>query len=183
MTRSKKLQDLIDSITPEMSEEWKQKRIEKKKSLTLDYQLGYYVGLEIVHRFLPTLSTDILQTRNVIEVSEEDRLENERLDVEWYETTRYGGNWNGKDENGDKEKWELYHQHNKMLERKYLPNPLVCHLDLLNIENESEFKNGLRVALWDCDMCSYNIEPENIKIYDEEDMYFTIIEFVLDSVV
>jgi hypothetical protein len=183
MTRSKKLQDLIDSITPEMSEEWKQKRIEKKKSLTLDYQLGYYVGLEIVHRFLPTLSTDMLQTRNVIEVSEEDRLENERLDVEWYETTRYGGNWNGKDENGDKEKWELYHQHNKMLERKYLPNPLVCHLDLLNIENESEFKNGLRVALWDCDMCSYNIEPENIKIYDEEDMYFTIIEFVLDSVV
>jgi len=183
MARSKIFEDFLKSITPEMEEKWKQKRIEKKKSLTLDYQLGYYVGLEIVHRFLPTLSTDMLQTRNVIEVSEEDRLENERLDTEWYETTRYGGNWNGKDENGDKEKWELYHQHNKMLDRKYLPNPLVCHLDLLNIENESEFKNGLRVALWDCDMCSYNIEPENIKIYDEEDMYFTIIEFVLDSVV
>jgi hypothetical protein len=70
-----------------------------------------------------------------------------------------------------------------MLEKKYLPNPLICHLDLLNIKNENEFKDGLKFALWDCDMCSYNIEPENIKIYDEEDMYFTIIEFVLDSVV
>jgi hypothetical protein len=56
-------------------------------------------------------------------------------------------------------------------------------LDLLNIKNENEFKDGLKFALWDCDMCSYNIEPENIKIYDDEDMYFTIIEFVLDSVV
>ena len=179
MTRSKKIQDLIDSITPEMSEEWKQKRIEKKKSLTLDYQLGYYVGLEIVHRFLPTLSTDMLQTLNVIEVSEEDTLENERLDTEWYETTRYGGNWNGKDENGDKEKWELYHQHNKMLDKKYLPNPLKCHLSLLNIQNMEEFKKGLCFALWDCDMCSYDIEPESIKIYDEEEFYNTVIELVL----
>jgi hypothetical protein len=183
MTRSKIMEDLLNSITPEEEEKWKKKRIERKNNLTLDYQLGAYVGEYIVYNHLPTLSTDMLQTRNVIQVSEEDSLENERLDVEWYETTRYGGNWNGKDENGDKEKWELYLQHNKMLERKYLPNPLICHLSLLNIQNESEFKNGLRVALWDCDMCSYNIEPENIKIYDEEDMYFTIIEFVLDSVV
>jgi hypothetical protein len=183
MTRSKIMEDLLNSITPEEEGKWKQKRIEKKKSLTLDYQFGYYVGLEIVHRFLPTLSSDMLQTHNVIDVSKEDSLENERLDTEWYSTTKYGGEWNGVDENGDMEKWELYHQHNKMLEKKYLPNPLICHLDLLNIKNENEFKDGLKFALWDCDMCSYNIEPENIKIYDEEDMYFTIIEFVLDSVV
>lgn len=179
MERSKIMEDLLNLITPEEEEKWKQERIERKNKLTLNYQLGFYVGLEIVNSYLPTLSTDMLQTRNVIQVSEEDTLENERLDTEWYSTTRYGGNWNGKDENGDKEKWELYHQHNKMLERKYLPNPLICHLDLLNIQNENEFKDGLRVVLWDCDMCSYNIEPENIKIYDEEDMYFTIIEFVL----
>jgi len=107
-TRSKKISEMLSNITPEMKEKWKQERVESKKKLTLEYQLGYYVGLEIVHRYLPTLSTDMLQSRTVIEVSEED---------------------------------------------------------------------------WDCDMCSYNIEPENIKIYDDEQSMFTIIELQLDSVV
>lgn len=183
MTRSKTFEKILNSITPEMENKWKQERIEYKNSLTTEYQLGYYVGLEIIHKYLPTLSTDMLQTRNVIEVSEEDSSENERLDTEWYATTRYGGEWNGVDENGDMEKWDSYHQHNKMLERKYLYNPLQCHMDILNIQDMDEFKKGLRVALWNCDMCSYNIEPENIKIYDDEDYYTTVIEFVLDSVV
>jgi hypothetical protein len=179
MRRSKIMEDLLNSITPEEEDKWKQERIERKNKLTHNYQLGFYVGLEIVNSYLPTLSTDMLQTRNVIQVSGKDMLKNIRLNEEWFETTRNGGNWNGKDENGDKEKWDLYHQHNKMLERKYLPNPLICRLSLLNIQNESEFKNGLRDTLWDCDLCSYNIEPENIKIYDDKNMYFTIIEFVL----
>ena len=182
-TRSKKISEMLSNMTPEMKEKWKQERVESKKKLTLEYQLGYYVGLEIVHRYLPTLSTDMLQSRTVIEVSEEDALENERLDTEWYSTTTHGGEWNGVDENGNKEKWELYHQHNKMLERKYLPNPLECYMSLLNVQNMDEFKKGLRFALWDCDMCSYNIEPENIKIYDDEQSMFTIIELQLDSVV
>jgi hypothetical protein len=182
-TRSKKISEMLSNITPKMKEKWKQERVDSKKKLTLEYQLGYYVGLEIVHRYLPTLSTDMLQSRTVIEVSEEDTLENERLDTEWYSTTTHGGEWNGVDENGNKEKWELYHQHNKMLERKYLPNPLECYMSLLNVQNMDEFKKGLRFALWDCDMCSYNIEPENIKIYDDEQSMFTIIELQLDSVV
>jgi len=70
-----------------------------------------------------------------------------------------------------------------MLERKYLPNPLECYMSLLNVQHMDEFKKGLRFALWDCDMCSYNIEPENIKIYDDEQGMFTIIELQLDSVV
>jgi chaperonin cofactor prefoldin len=64
--------------------EYKQKRIKENEehleTLTMDYQLGYYVGEHIVNRYLPTLSTDILQSRNVIEVSEEDTIENNRLD-------------------------------------------------------------------------------------------------------
>ena len=182
MVRSKTFKSIMDSITPEMEDRFKKERIEHKNSLTAEYQLGYYVGLEIVHNYLPTLSTDMLQTRNVIEVSEEDSLENERLDTEWYATTQYGGEWNTKDENGDKENWDLYHQHNKMLERKYLPNPLYCHMGVLNIRDMDDFKKGLRLSLWDCDRCSYNIEPENVKIYDHEDVMSTIIEFSLDSV-
>lgn len=183
MARSKILEKILNSITSEDMEKMKQKRIEQKNKLTSEFQLGYYVGLEIVRKHLPTLSTDMIQSRNVIQVSEEDSLENKRLDTEWYVTTKHGGEWNGVNENGDKEKWNLLYQHNKMLEKKYLPNPLKCHMSILNIQDLDDFKKGLRFALWDCDMCSYNIEPENIKIYDDEDYYFTIIELSLDSVV
>jgi hypothetical protein len=172
------IDDIFNSITPEEEEKWKQKRIEHKNKLTAEYQLGYYVGLNIV-RDLPTLSTDMLQTRNVFQVSEEDTLENKRLDEEWLETTRYGGKWDGVNENGDKEKWELFLQHNKMLTKKYLPNLSKHYMGVLNIQNMNEFKEGLGVALWECDLCNYDIEPENIKIYDYEDFYSTIIELKL----
>ena len=179
--RSKIINNILNSITPEEEEKWKQNRIERKNKLTAEYQLGYYVGLYIVDD-LPTLSTDMLQTRRVVQVSEEDTLENKRLDEEWLETTRYGGKWDGVNETGDKEKWELYLQHNKMLTKKYLPNPSKHYVPVLNIQNMNEFKEGLRVALWDCDLCNYNIEPENIKIYDDEDFYFTIIELKLGDI-
>lgn len=173
MARSKTISDILDSITPEMEQEWKEKRISRKNMLTAEYQLGYYVGLRIVDEYLPTLSTDMIQSQRVISVTEEDAAENKRLNEEWFDTTRT------RKENGNKEKWNLLFNHNKMLEKKYLPNPLLCHLSPLNIQSTEQFKSGLRLALWDCDMCSYRIDPEDIKIYDDEDARFTIIEFSL----
>ena len=181
MARSKILSDLLKSITPEMEEKWKQERMNYKKSLSIEYQLGYYVGLEIVHRYLPTLSTDMIQSNYVIEVSQMDSEENKRLEVEWFTTTKHGGEWDGKSDNGNKERWDDLFDHNKMLEVKYLPHTLTCHMDVLNINDMKQFKEGIRTSLWDCDMCSYNIDIENIKIYDDEDIRLTIIEFTLDS--
>ena len=66
-----------------------------------------------------------------------------------------------------------------MLEKKYLPNPLKCHMSLMNIRDEKDFKDGLIHSLWNCDMCTYSLKPEDIKIYDDEDLWFTIIEFIL----
>jgi hypothetical protein len=66
-----------------------------------------------------------------------------------------------------------------MLEKKYLPDPLVCHLRLLNVENWDEFKEGLIDYLWECDMCSYSLKAEDINIFDDDD-YFTIIKFKLE---
>ena len=63
---------------------------------------------------------------------------------------------------------------------KYLPKKLDCHLRLLKINDKKEFKEGLRSSLWDCDMCSYNIEIENIKIENEMEFGYTIITFQLD---
>lgn len=177
------LRRLMRELTPEKREQMRKERIERNKKQTLESQLGYYVGEDIVHRFLPTLSTDGVTSRKCIIVSEDDTKENKRLSDEWYSTTRYGGKWDGVTENGNKDKWEEYRTHNKMLEFKYLPHTLTCHLPPLNVENIDEFKKGLINSLWNSDMCSYSLKPENIKIYDDEDGYFTIFEFVLGQLV
>jgi hypothetical protein len=170
------LQRMFDEIkTPE----YKQKQIKKNEEylnkLTLDRQLGYYVGEHIVSRYLPTLSTDLLQSRRVIQVNDEDTAENKRLDKEWFNSCTHKSG-----DSGDNEKWNLYLQHNKMLEKKYLPNPLECHLGLIKFNDENEFKEGLKLSLWDCDMCSYDIEKENIKIEYDMEMGFTVISFQLN---
>jgi hypothetical protein len=43
-----------------------------------------------------------------------------------------------------------------------------------------KFKEGLRSSLWNCDMCSYNIDEENIKIYNDLELGFTHIKFQYD---
>lgn len=169
--RSEIFQKVLDEITPEWLEEQKNRREKIRKSLTTSYQLGYYVAREIINRYLPTLSTDPFTNGNVIQVSEEDTKTNNQLQKEWLSQH---------DKETKEAKWISYLEHNKFLEKKYLPNPLVCYLPVLNIEDSTEFMKGLHVALWDCDICSYNIQPENIKIYQDEEVYQTVIELVLD---
>lgn len=177
------LKKILSELTPEKREEIRQNRLKKNKEQSLESQLGYYVGEYIISTHLPTISTDSIRSHNCIIVSEEDSIENKRLEEEWYSTTRYGGNHNGKDENGDKEKWEKYYKHNKFLEQKYLPHKLKCSILPLNVEKVDEFKKGLILSLWDSDMCSYNLNPENIKIDNDKYGYLTIIEFVLNELV
>jgi hypothetical protein len=161
------------------SPEYKEKVIEENKeylkNVSMDYQLGFYIGENIVDNYLPTLSTDMIHSRKVIQVSEKDEIENNRLDDEWFNScTHERGN------SGDKEKWEAYFNHNKMLEKKYLPQTLECVFSLLRIDDMKKFKEGLRSSLWNCDMCSYNIDEENIKIYNDLEIGFTHIEFQYD---
>ena len=161
------------------SPEYKEKVIEENKeylkNVSMDYQLGFYIGENIVDNYLPTLSTDMIHSRKVIQVSEEDEIENNRLDDEWFNScTHERGN------SGDKEKWDAYFNHNKMLEKKYLPETLECVFSLLRIDDMKKFKEGLRSSLWNCDMCSYNIDEENIKIYNDLEIGFTHIKFQYD---
>jgi hypothetical protein len=177
------LKRIMSKLTSEKKEKMKKDRIKRNKKLTLEWQLGYYIGEFILNRHLPTLSTDMLKTRKVIEVSEEDTIENKRLNDEWFNTTRYGNNSDNKTENGNEKKWEEYFQHNKMLELKYLPHKLECYLSPLNVKDMDEFKKGLIVSLWDSDLCSYSLKPNNIKISNDKDGYFTIFEFILSKLV
>ncbi len=174
--RLKKILDRID--TPEFKQKMKEKRDAYKKSLTLEFQLGRLIGEKIVDRYLPILSTDLGRSKNLIQVDEADTLEHTRLHDEWFSTTKYGNNWNSLAENGDFEKWNVFRDYAHILTKKYLPSPLVCHVDLINVDNLDELKRGIISSLCDSDICSYDVTNEKIKIYDDES-YFTVIELEL----
>jgi hypothetical protein len=140
--------------------------------LTLDYQLGLYVGLEIVNRYLPTISSDLLHTNKLINVTDEEQEIVTQLENDWFE------NHNNKEVLN--EKWNKFLFFNKILREKYLPKILKCYFEPINLNDEIEFKNGLIQTLWDCDRCCYSLDKEKIKIYNDENYYYTIIEFELD---
>jgi len=144
------------------------------KKYSLESQLGFYVGEYIYQHFLPTLSTDKLKSRKVVQVSEEDAVENARLETVWAACM--------KSNDSETEEWKAYYNHNKMLELKYLPHVLKCHIPQIYVENIEEFKKGLIDSLWNSDLCVYSLKPENIKIGSQE-KYFTSIEFALGSTV
>lgn len=171
--KSDVVKKLMDELTPEKMVEMKQKRIERKKTILCEWQFGYFVGEKIVHCFLPTLSIDAMPSTNVISVSEEDTKEYEKLKAKWFNLK------NNKQLKDSEEEWNSLLRFNKILRDKYLPNPLLCYLEPLNIIDEKEFKKGLITSLWNSDICHYDITPENIKIYDDEDIFFTIIELKL----
>lgn len=153
-------------LSEEKKEELRQERIEYTKNLTLEYQLGIYVGEHIIYRYLPTLSTDIPQTRKVITVNDED-------------TKTYNELNNTLTNNENDENWKAYRNFADHLTVKYLPDILECHISPLNIFNIDEFKIGLGHCLWDCDCCSYGTKPEEIEIINPDHGYFTIIKLKL----
>lgn len=171
--RSDVVERLMKKLTPEYLEEMKNKRIERKYSLTAEWQFGFYIGEDIIHHDLPTISVEG-GTRNEIPISLEDEMEYKRTEENWYNKTQHGK------VKADDE-WKVYQECRKRLIKKYLPNPLKCYRSILNITNMDEFKDGLINSLWNSDVCNYNLNPENIKIYDEDDMYFTVIELTLDK--
>lgn len=160
---------LVKELTPEKKEEMRLKRITRTKKLTMEYQLGRYVGEMIVDKHLPTLNVDMLRTRNCIKVSDDEELEAKRLDDVWH------ANYDERVKNDSN--WIALRKYHAMLEEKYLPPVLECHITLLNVENMGEFKRGVRDSLWDSDLCHYDITDNNsIEVVDDEDGYFTLIK-------
>ena len=159
-----KIKDLRD--TPEWAEERRKKRILAIKSMSVEYQLGWYVGQEIARIHLPTLDVDMLHSERVIKVLPEEKAEAERLNSIWYEKS-------SKKEDTEKE-WKDLRDYHKMLEDKYLPSTLECFVDPVNVNLEEYFKKGVASALWDCDYSHYKCSgPEDIEFELEEDAYFT----------
>ena len=174
----KKMSEVVERLRKRMEDpkyiaKMEKKRIRYKKSLTAEWQFGFFVGEDIVNTCLPTLNTECT-TRNVINVSEEETLERDRLAKLWSDKYNY------KDDDSAKEEWKNLRDYEEMLKFKYLPDPLIYYCRLLNIRNEKNFKDGLISSLWDSDRCNYDLSPDKIKIYEDGD-YFTIIEFELSD--
>lgn len=131
------------------------------------------IGEYIVLRYIPVLNISILKTNNVINVSEEDRLKYEMLDNIYRNKSNYGKN-NAKDE------WFNLLSFDHELEKKYLPHILECNLHyLIDVENIIDLKAGIKCSLWDCDVCCYKIEPDDIIIENFHDIT-TVIKLTLD---
>lgn len=184
----------ILKLSEEEKKELVNKRLEKRESLTLAYQLGYYIGEEIVNRFLPTLSCDSIHTNNNISVTCAEGDECRRLNDVWFNKTqevRYNLNKESREKQDGKKSWEIDDEsrkatekeweelraYHKMLEEKYLPKTLECKFQILNINpnDMDEFKKGISHSLWNCDCSHYSTKEEEIVVEADEEGWFTVI--------
>lgn len=131
--------------------------------------LGYFVGEYIVSNYLPSLCVDTLQTNKNIKVTEEERLEFERLEKAYMDDPEH-----------NKEEFKEYLAYLKSLEKKYFPSTLQCSIRLINFEDINLFKKGLILSLWDSDRCTYSIKEDDIIIYTDITFRHTVIELSLD---
>ena len=85
--------------------------------LSLEYQLGHFIGDYIVEKYLPTLSIDG-STHTIIDVTKEEAEEYMRLEEVWWNALHPGGNMAIKAE-ANKE-WNHRMAHRNMLKDKFL---------------------------------------------------------------
>jgi hypothetical protein len=164
-------------LTPEEENEMRRKRLQGRSKLSLAFQLGFYVGKQIVDHFLPTLSVDMIQSRNVISVSSEEEKECKRLNDIWFNKISSLKGTDKENQDATKEEWLASRTYHEMLEEKYLPKTLECHFTLLNVsENDMDaFKKGIGSSLWDSDLSHYSTKEEDISVVADDDGWFTII--------
>lgn len=156
--------------------EFKKKRMEENSKLSLAFQLGYFVGEQIVDKFLPTLSCDMLQTRKVISVTCGEGDECRRLNDVWFAKRMEFRGDEDKATKATEEEWKALRAYHEMLEDKYLKDTIECHFRILNVNEEdmNEFKSGIGNSLWDCDCSHYSTKSEDIDVkMDDDDGWFT----------
>jgi hypothetical protein len=128
----------------------------KKSTIPLNYQLGMMVGEYIVALHLPTLSTDMLKSRKIIQVSEEETAEWETLQKN--EEPFYFIN---RSDEQEEEYLKLFYENRKWyhkLEEKYLPETIKVPVPRVEPTNINRFGEGIESALWNCDMSHYRIQ-------------------------
>jgi len=145
----------------------------RQEEKDLNLQLGYFVGDRIVDRYLPTISSDMMHTRTVIQVTIAEADESKRLSDIWFKSSREGNK-------GFTKEWIEMREYEIALQAKYLPKTLECFISKVTPSHMDAFLKGVSTSLWSCDMCNYNLNPKDI-IIDQEDEYFTKIILTLSK--
>jgi hypothetical protein len=160
-----------------------------RKPFSLAFQLGMYIGEYIYRQYLPALDCDMMHSKVVVKVLPEEFIEHKRLNDAWF--NKYNEDQRALRKAGvkypDLEKvaqteWKECKDYEHMLAQKYLPHVLDCHVHHLDVRpaNVKQLKAGIRLALWDCDMCQYHVEKDDdIEILKDE-LGWTVIRLKLD---
>jgi hypothetical protein len=151
---------------------------EKYPDLSLEYQLGHYIGDYIVERYLPTLSVDG-STNEIIEVTKEEAEEYEKLEEIWWNALHPNSNWNQKSD--AKKEWNHRTAFKNMLKQKYMPKTLECHIPRITSVSEEkmeELKKGISSALLNSDVSYYSCDISDIGIIID-DNFFSVVNLKL----
>jgi hypothetical protein len=141
---------------------------------TTDYYLGSLIGELIYYLYLPTLSVDCLKTRNVVEVSEDERIECDRLNQILSDTysddTPKGPLGHRKTSEIAHANWIAYvHE----LGRKHLPEKLTCRFTKIEFKEIDDFFDGLEEYLWDTDLSWYMPNKDDFWVKTSEHAWFS----------
>lgn len=119
--------------------------------LDLNYQLGILAGSIIYEKYLPTLSTDMMQSKVVIDVTDKDDLEEHNRFQKLYDSAL-----------GNSDEFKKIHKQwlefYKPMERKYLPKTIECKIEKIHPTDLDKFKEGLNTYLWNTDLSHYMAE-------------------------
>jgi hypothetical protein len=133
------------------------------------YQLGWMVGSKMAET-LPCISVDMLQSKNVVEVSEEDKITHDDLFNYWRKVTQQHElkmkYFNESSLNKVNRNFNKLVELTERLHAKYLPKTHEFRILNIDIKDEDmeEFKQAVKDALWDCDFCNYNLDTLKIEI-------------------
>ena len=121
-----------------------------------------YVGQYILDHYLPTLNTDALKTRQIINVSDEELKEHTRISEELSNSYHFNGG------NGDStEAFKRYKKYNDFLAEKYLPKVLECKIPKVYPTDMSLFIQGITETLWDSDLSWYSTQDIEFEQTEE----------------
>lgn len=118
----------------------------------LNYQLGQFVGEDIVRTQLPILDISNYfseSSSNIIKLDKDDRLEYDRLERECWVNGEI-----------DSEKHKIYVKFIYQLEQQYFPQTEVVYFEPILITDSDAFLKGVEFALWDSGVSSYLIDKK-----------------------
>ncbi len=142
--------------------------------MDLNKQLGYYVGEYIIDHYLPTLNTDLLTTKTIINISNEENKEYERLEEIWKKRNKTYDSY------GKSLEFEDQRKYVKILADKYLPKILECNVPKVIPIDMEQFKKGIGTALWDSDLSWYSCKNVDIEFEQtDEDSWCSIVKLKL----